>query len=153
MTQLSEPTAEGRLRGLVRRYTPLLLEGLKYFGASAVALAIDWGLLSLMTRGFGVSTLVAATISFLCGVAVVYLLSVRFVFRAHSVRDRKFEFAVFLLIGIAGLGLNDGLLWLAQHGFGIAPDIAKGPVAGATFLFNFGLRKALLFSRRSRETA
>lgn len=151
MTEVSEPTAEGGVRGLLRRYTPLLLEGIKYFGASAVALAVDWGLLSLLTRGFGVPTLIAATVSFLCGVAVVYLLSVRFVFRAHSVSDRRFEFVVFLLIGVAGLGLNDALLWGGQHLFGLAPDIAKGPVAGATFVFNFGLRKALLFSRRSRD--
>ena len=150
MSDLSEPAAEGRLQVLIRKYRPLLIEGIKYFGASAVALAVDWALLSLLTRVFAVPTLVAATVSFLAGVAVVYLLSVRFVFREHSGSDRRFEFVVFLLIGVAGLGLNDALLWGAQHLLGVAPDIAKGPVAGATFVFNFALRKVLLFSRRSR---
>lgn len=138
---------------LVARYRNLLLELAKYFGASVVALAVDWGLLSLLTRAFEVPTLVAATVSFLAGVAVVYVLSVRFVFREHSAQDRRWEFLVFLLIGVAGLALNDALLWVLGHELGLAPDVAKAPVAGATFVFNFGLRKALLFTRPKRAAA
>lgn len=141
------------MRALVARHRTLLGELVRYFGASAVALAVDWGLLSLLTRAFDVPLLIAASVSFLAGVAVVYGLSVRFVFREHAAADRRWEFAVFLLIGVAGLALNDALLWVLHHEAGLAPDVAKAPVAGATFLFNFALRKALLFTRPKRATA
>ena len=50
-------------------------------------------------------------------------------------------------------GLDRTLLWLLVHRLGIAPVSGKLATAGAVFLFNFGLRKALLFTTQPQRKA
>jgi putative flippase GtrA len=126
--------------------TPLSGEFLRYFLVSAVALAVDWGLMVLLTRVFGLHYLLSATIGFCAGLAVAYLQSVAFVFRRRRLASAGAEFALFCLIGLLGLGLNLFALHAIVAWIGIGYALAKGPVAGVVFLFNFTLRRALLYS-------
>ena len=50
--------------------------------------------------------------------------------------------------GVAGLLLTEVLLWLQIDLLGVHRVVARVLAAGVVFLFNFGLRKALLFTRR-----
>lgn len=66
------------------------------------------------------------------------------------------EFAGFATIGIAGLGVTEVVLWLAIEMLDVIPEAGKLGAAVATFLFNFALRKLLLFGQRqfhSRESS
>jgi putative flippase GtrA len=124
-----------------------VLEQLVRYGlVSAVALAVDWGLMVALTEKLHLHYLVSAAAGFGAGVAVAYTLSVLFVFRERRVSDPRTEFALFLLIGLVGLAANQALLHAAVEWAGLHYAVAKAPVAVAVFLLNFGLRKTLLFS-------
>jgi putative flippase GtrA len=124
-----------------------LLEQLVRYGlVSAVALAVDWGLMVALTEKLHVHYLASAAAGFAAGAAVAYTLSVLFVFRERRVADARAEFALFLLIGVVGLAANQALLHVAVEWAGLHYALAKAPVALAVFLLNFGLRKSLLFT-------
>ena len=129
------------------RLPKMLLEFVRYFGASACALAVDAGLLAA-GRALGLPYALAAAISFLAGLAVAYALSVRWVFSARSHDNRVAEFGIFAIVGVAGLGLTELILHVGIEGLGWSLALSKTVSAGTVFLFNFGFRKALLFRTR-----
>lgn len=129
---------------LWRRLPPGLREFGLYGMASAVALLADWGVLLALTR-MGLNYLPASAVGFLLGMAVAYVLSVAFVFRVRPILDRRREFVGFLAVGLAGLLLTQGLMAFWVEALGLAPGLAKAPTAGIVFLFNFSVRRALLF--------
>jgi putative flippase GtrA len=122
-----------------------LLEAARYFLASAGALAIDFAVYVGLVQ-LGMSYLVAAPVGFAAGLAAVYLISTRWVFRERRFADSSMEFLLFALIGIAGLLLNEAVIYAATDGMGVPYWLSKFLSAGIVFVFNFGLRKALLFT-------
>jgi putative flippase GtrA len=131
----------------VSRFAGAAGEGLRYVAASALALAVDFGIYVGLIRLAGVHYLVAAPLGFSCGLATIYALSVRWVFRYRRVADRRAEFAVFAVIGLAGMALNQAVIYLAVKALPGSYEIAKLISAGVVFCFNFALRKLLLFTR------
>ena len=129
---------------LWRRLPEGLRELVLYGLASALALAVDWGLLLVLSR-LGANYLAASAVGFVCGMAVAYGLSVSMVFRHRPVSDRRREFAGFLGVGLAGLVLTQGLMALWVEALRLEPGLAKAPTAGLVFAFNFTVRRALLF--------
>jgi len=133
------------LAGPIWRLLPEGLRELILYGlVSAVALAVDWGLLVLLTW-LGVDYLIAAGLGFCVGIGVAYALSIQWVFAHRPIADRWREFTGFLGVGLAGLLLTQGLMIVCVEAFGMAPASAKGPTACLVFLFNFTVRRALLF--------
>ena len=128
-----------------------LVEFIRYFACSALALAIDATLYGLCLR-LGMAYQGAAVAGFVGGVSTAYLLSVRWAFNRRSIANPQVEFLIFLGVGIAGLGLTEALLWLQIGVLGMGPLAAKLLAAVGVFLFNFGMRKALLFTRRTVRT-
>jgi len=141
-----------RLRSLMARAADLRDEATRQFVGdlfryglcSAAALALDWGLLLALTRA-GLNYLLAATLSFLAGMVLAYVGSVVFVYRGRRVYPVLTEAIGFFLIGIAGLFVNILLLFIFVKGFGLAVGLAKAPTAVGVFLFNFLVRRMLLF--------
>jgi putative flippase GtrA len=95
-----------------------------------------------------VNYLPAATISFLCGATVAYVLSITLVFRHHRLRDRRAEFVSFVALGLPGLAINAGVISVAVRYFGLHYLWAKGAAAVATFSWNFLARRQVLFLRK-----
>lgn len=124
-----------------------LQEFLRYLAASAAALALDTAVFDLGVR-LGVNFAVSACLGFSLGLMLIYTLSTRHVFSQHRVSDRRSEFALFALIGVAGLLLTEALLWILIRQLGAAPLTAKLISACGVFVFNFVLRKTLLFTAR-----
>lgn len=122
-------------------------EGVRYLVASAVALAIDFALYIALIRLAEVNYLIAAPLGFAFGLATVYLLSIRWVFRYRRLADRRAEFALFAVIGLAGMALNQGIIYLVVQWMPGSYEIAKLISAGMVFCFNFISRKLLLFTR------
>lgn len=122
-------------------------EWLRYVAAGLVALGVDFGIYVGLIRLAGVHYLVAAPLGFAFGLATVYLLSIRWVFGYRRLADRRAEFALFAMIGLAGMALNQGIIYLAVQAMPGAYEIAKILSAGMVFCFNFVSRKLLLFTR------
>ena len=121
-----------------------LAELARYLVASAIALGVDTGLYALGLR-LQLGYPLAAVLGFLGGVAVAYLLSVRWAFRTRRLGDARIEFIVFAAIGALGLLLTEALLWLQIDVLGFGPLAAKLTASCAVFFFNFGARKLVLF--------
>lgn len=119
-------------------------ELLRYGVVSGVALAVDMAGL-LLAANF-VHYLWAATFGFVLGAATSYLLSVRWAFRHRRLAAfPRTEFAAYAAVGVAGLGLNNLVIYFAVESLGFGLLAAKALAAGVTFSFNFGLRKWGLF--------
>jgi putative flippase GtrA len=119
---------------------------------SAAALALDWSLLILLIK-LGMNYLVAAPISFMAGMVLAYVGSVLFVFQGRRARRMTTEILGFFLVGLAGLAINQVLIFVFVHVCGCEVGIAKAPTAACVFGFNFLLRRALLFASAPRTTA
>ena len=121
-----------------------LEELLRYFVVSGVALAADTGVM-LLAANF-VHYLWAATLGFVLGAVTSYLLSVGWAFRHRRLAAfPRTEFAVFVAVGVAGLGLNNLVIYAAVEYAGLGLLAAKAVAAGMTFSFNFAVRKLGLF--------
>ena len=148
MTDLAALEARAAPRAWHRRLPSpprFLLDLVRYGLCSAAALGLDWGLLVAFVAG-GVPYLPAAAVSFSAGMAVAYFGSIAFVFSDRRRGSMLGEAAGFVAVGLAGLICNQALLWFFVQGVGLHVAIAKAPTAACVFLFNFFLRRSLVFA-------
>ena len=122
-----------------------LWEFLRYGAASAVALIADAGSLYVLTSVFGLPYLYSGAVAFLLGLGVVYALSVLWVFERRTTNNTYVEFLLFALIGVVGLGINEGILWLLTGVFGLYYLLSKAASVAVVFCWNFLARKYILF--------
>jgi putative flippase GtrA len=123
----------------------ILKDAVGYAGVSAFALLLDVAVLWTLVQYCKWWYLAAATASFMSGVIVAYVLSVKFVFTQHRLQDRRAEFASFAAIGTLGLGINAAVVFVAVNFFALHYLAAKFIAAGFTFICNFVSRRQLLF--------
>lgn len=129
---------------------------IRYFAASLLALAADTGTLSLCYRLLHLGLAWSATLGFTLGAIVIYLLSIHWVFKARAFANvPAIEFLSFVGIGIVGLGLTQLVLWIGVTELGLLAEAVKLAAAIVTFIFNYIVRKTLLFasSRRTRAAS
>jgi hypothetical protein len=74
-----------------------------------------------------------------------YFLSTRWVFSSRRVKDRRLEFALFASVGLAGLCLNELILWSLHHRLGLHYLLARLVSAGLVLGWNFSVRRLTLF--------
>lgn len=117
----------------------------RYFAVGGVAFIADAGTLYLLTRYAGVYYLVSATIGFLLGLCINYVLSRFWVFDRRTLQSTALEFVIFSVIGIVGLGLNDAIIWFVYEQIHVHYLAAKIVSGGAVLIWNFGARKMILF--------
>jgi len=123
------------------------LEFFRYFAVSLLAFVLDLGAFSASLRVFGLPWAAAATLGFVVGLLVAYALSVRFVFKKRKLRQAPLvELLTFSLVGLGGLGVTQLVLWVGIERLNANPEISKFFAAGVTFIFNFVVRKLILFS-------
>jgi putative flippase GtrA len=128
-------------------------EGARYLVAGTAALALDFTLYTSLIRLGGVDYLVAAPIGFLAGLTLIYFLSVRWVFTHRRLVSARTEFAIFTAIGLAGLALNQLVVYIGVEWLRLAYEPAKLLSAGIVFAFNLISRKLLLFTKFQQDDA
>lgn len=129
------PTVSPR-NGLAKQFT-------RYFGVALIGLVVDFGLLVLITSGFKGSPLLGATVGFLCGLAVTYLLSERYVFSAPKITHPGLRFLLFAVIGLVGLGLVDGIVYLLTERLGVFYVFSKIAATAVVYCWNFFARRTM----------
>ena len=120
----------------------------RYFFVGGFAFVVDYGLLVLLTEVFGLHYLVSATISFIAGLVVNYLLSTSWVFRKSTLENKWTEFLIFAIIGVVGLGLNNLLLYLFTDKLNIHYMISKLLTTALVMVWNFGALMVILFNKK-----
>lgn len=123
-----------------------LFQLIRYTFVGGLAFLVDFGTLYILTENFNLHYLVSAAIAFILGLVTNYFLSIGWVFNRHKVSDRKVEFIIFTLIGLAGLGLNELFLWIFTDLAGIFYLLSKILTAILVYLWNFFARKMILFN-------
>jgi len=112
--------------------------------ASVMAAALDMGILVLLVSGVGWHPLPAATVSYLAGGVLQYLLCAVWVFPAAT-QSASQGFTTFMILSLVGLGitwLTIGVLHdLAHWNYALAKVIALG----LAFAWNFLSRKYWIF--------
>ena len=128
------------------RYPNWVSQFLSYVGVGGLSFLVDISCLYLLTERLGVYYLVSAAFAFCAGLVVNYLLCLLWVFDFRRMENRVHEFLVFGAIGIAGLLLNTLLLWLLTDVVGHDYLVSKVIAAAIILVFNFSLRRWMLFS-------
>lgn len=140
MAPLSDPTPTA-----LRPTDDGRVQFLRYVLVGGLAFGIDFGTLAVTNKVFGLHYLVATAIAFTAGLAFNYTLSTLWVFSTRTMKSAWAEFVVFTAIGLAGLGMSELMMWGLVSGLGVPVLIAKVFVTGVVFVWNFGVRKLLLF--------
>lgn len=117
----------------------------RYFVAGSLAFGSDFLVLVALTELGGVNYLVSNLFGFCCGLLVSYLLCIRWVFARRRLTVPAQEFAVFVLLALVGLALNEGVLWAAVELAGQHYALAKVMATVAVFVVNFLMKKIVLF--------
>jgi len=123
----------------------LLSQFIKYFFVGGFAFIIDISILYLLTQFLSIHYLISAIFGFIAGLIVNYLLSINWVFDTRNVKNQKIEFSIFTLIGVIGLTLNELFLWTFTEFLYFHYLVSKVMTAFLIFLWNFGMRKYILF--------
>ena len=122
----------------------LIAQFMKFGVVGVIAFVIDYGLLALLTEAFGVNYLVSATISFAVSVIFNYLASMRYVFTHKEDMSRRREFAIFVVLSVIGLLINNACMWAGVELLGIHYLIVKIGATAIVMIWNFVTRKIFL---------
>lgn len=128
----------GRSRGLVG-------QALRYLIVGGLATVCDLTVFFVTLHGAHLHYLVANACAFVVGLLVNYGLSVRWVFAHRQVERKSIEFGAFAGVGVLGLGVSQLSLSVCVEGLGTGTTVAKLVAVALALVWNFGLRKALLF--------
>ena len=122
------------------------IQAFRYLISGGTAFLVDAGILALLTELFGKEHLLIWTaIAFTAGLVTTYLFSILWVFDNRSVKNRAAEISIFVLIGLAGLGLTELFMWLFAQKIGIHYLLAKVITTVIVFFWNFIAKKSILF--------
>ena len=119
---------------------------LKYGFVGGIAYVVDFGSLFFLTEVIKFHYLVSAAIAFILGLLTNYILSIFWVFSRRTLVNWRTEFVIFSIIGLVGLGLNEGIIWFFTDLIHFHYLISKIVSALVVFFWNFFARKKILFS-------
>ena len=131
----------------------LIRQFLQYVLVGGVAFFVDFATLFVLTDVARIHYLMSASCGFALGLVINYLLCVRWIFEFRSIANVSHEFAIFSLIGLAGLLLNNVVLYLLTDLWGVYYLTSKLISAAIILFFNFSLRRYLLFTDRNKMPA
>ena len=131
---------------------------IRYVFVGGGATVVQWGILVLLKEAFGINANLANAVGFVGGLVFNYIISSIWVFDTSSVKNKAAEFSAFALIGVVGLLINQGLIWLFDKALtgkdlfgGIIPQnkyylVGQVIATGLAFFWNFFARKYLLYN-------
>ncbi len=139
------------------------IEFLRSLVVGAVATVADMGVMVLLKEALQLGAVASATVSYGVGIVVNYLLSNYWAFRHSNVKSGTVRFAVFTVIALIGLGINDLIIWAFEYPLAAAlvfggllrADyyyiLGKLVATVVVFFWNFFSRKLLLYRSEKAE--
>ncbi len=128
-----------------RKTQKLTIQVFRYLIVSGISLLVDTGVLAALTELLGLHYLVSAVAGYLTGLVVNYALSRAWVFHSSKLESKTAEFAIFVAIGLIGLGVNELILWGWVGLFGLHYVYGRMVSAVIGYTWKYVARKWLLF--------
>lgn len=122
----------------------LVIQAFRGAFVGVIAFVADAAVLWLLTL-LGIHYLISAVLSFVVGVLVNYVLSVRFVFKEKAAIGRTGELVAYFVISLIGLGITVALMWIFTERLGLYYMVSKCLAALIAFVWNFTARKIALY--------
>ena len=143
----------GMLKSFFNRFPrkSLLGQFLRYLVTGGLAFVADFGLFAFCFYTLDWHYLLANLTGLVVGLALNYSLSILWVFTAckRTFEKKKVaEFTLFALVGVAGVGINQLLMYAMVDGFGLNEMLSKVVAAVLVLMWNFGARKLMLFKKK-----
>ena len=135
---------------LFENTTNLFIQLFRYTLVGGLAFVVDFGLLFFLTEYVRLHYLISATISFLAGLLVNYVISTQWIFRDSNIKNKKVEFILFGLIGVIGIILNNVIIYLFTDVVGLYYMLSKLVTAIIVYMWNFLGRRYFLFNAKSK---
>ena len=110
---------------------------------SAIAAALDFGVLILLHKYYGWNKYYASTVSFLLGGVLQYIACSIWVFPSAP-KNVTVGFTTFTLLSLVALGITNSTIWIFQQ-WQLDVVFAKIVALGLSFFWNFFSRKYLIF--------
>ena len=129
----------------IKKSSNTFVQAFRYVFAGSAGFAVDFLILFILTHYFNLYYLLSAAIGFIAGVFLTYIISIYWVFQIKSHRSRVGEFIIFILIGLAGLGITVVFLWVFTEKTHINYLLSKILSTIIVYFWNFFARKRLLF--------
>ena len=128
-----------------------LMPELSYYTiVSAVALGVDLGIFTALTRG-GMRPALAGISGYAVGLVLHYGLSVRFVFATSgSAKSSSRRFVEFVLSGLVGLCLTWAIIGATTEMLHLPALAGKIAAVGTSFIVVFLLRRGIVFATGRR---
>ena len=121
----------------------MTMQLIKFAIVGVIAAVVDVGVLVVLKELLHMEILLSSAISFCASVTVNYLLSMAFVFKSKK-QSKVYEFIIFVLLSIGGLGLNQLILWLGVKFTSVYYLIVKIFAMVIVPVYNFITRKIFL---------
>ena len=122
-----------------------IIQFVRYIFVGGIAFIVDIGSLYVFTDIFDIYYLFSAAIAFILGLTVNYILSITWVFSKRKIRSKQFEFGIFVIVGVVGLGINEFIIWFFTEYLHFYYLVSKIFSASVVLMWNFSARKFLLF--------
>lgn len=129
----------------------------------AVATVFDYAVLLSLYELLHISQWISVAAGYGVGLLVCYVLSIVWVFPYRSISNKRWEFALFMIIGVIGLVLTELAVEAALRIMPFMPQLtahlsasmrisaAKLIAIIVVFFFNFWARKATMFRHPVRQ--
>lgn len=131
------------LRLLIGKHS---LEFLRYFLASAVALAFDFGVYLIFVEKKLLEVPQAAAVGYAAGMFISYYLMANRVFKNGWLRTQRLkEVGLFLISGGVGIVVTYLTAWSVVEFLSPQIQLAKGAAVGVSFFAVYIFRKLLVF--------
>ena len=133
------------VRSFWTRFRELILYGL----IGGFCAALDFGVYTML--GLWIPYLWANVLSVHCGIFTSFFLNRSLNFK---VKDKAAQrFTIFYLVGLSGLALSEGLIWLLASQFAWNPILAKLLTVFVVALYQFLLNKFITFRKTKDRRA
>lgn len=117
----------------------------KYLFSGGLAFLLNYGTFLFLYRSLSVHYLWAAGLGEASGILLAYYLSVKIVFKHRQVDNKKVELIIFTAVGLVGIVINEVAMYLMVDKLVLKAEVAKLLTTGLVLLWNFTVRKYLLF--------
>lgn len=117
----------------------------RYIFVGGFSFIVDYVLLYILTDWGGIHYIISATISFMVGLFVNYIMSTHWIFKKSKLNNTAIEFLIYGIIGVIGLFLNDLLLYFFTDFIHYHYMVSKLIAAAIVMGWNFIGRRTILF--------